>query len=614
LSYATSHKDEVIMSRSWNKPVLFAVLMICGAASLCAQPQAPVVWGETRWLGMTTMIWENGQPLVPVGDTLVFSGVQYTDSIHTFAVRASFSTDNGLSHGPSQILFARQQSLAVESVAIPGHTYLICDLYPDPSRLYHTGDLGTTWDAHDFIGLQLGGVYGQGSRIVALGAELTGERRPAVTVSLDGGQTWNTTLLPTADSIPAANFGASTSPFTHGHIVFPQWGRADGGSTEYALAQRGNAEGTQWDPLRLLPLSPDSLRDFQRVTFCADSTSETALAMFVWQSRSGERRAELLRTIDGGENWEAPRLMNDGYHFGTYWIPGTPQLFERGKLCGMAWWTWSGDAWDERGIYWRFSANHGRDWYPWQLVLLTHVQTIHSPGQFVGNQVRLYYEGIVDSATWTSDFATVTGTLSPDALSPVIDMGVPLSDEVIPGSPVEFLATAWDNDSLPHIEVVLRRDESTDSVVIPLTERVSPIDYRGTWTVPQDTALWHYYYRAEDMWENVSMSPDTGVFSFHTSGWSGVSSINRPPSSFAVRVYPNPSNGWPRIELSAEWFVAGKVGVAVYDALGRKVSSWVATEPSAMNRASTTELATGVYFVRVSDGSRAVMRKVMVVK
>ena len=71
------------------------------------------------------------------------------------------------------------------------------------------------------------------------------------------------------------------------------------------------------------------------------------------------------------------------------------------------------------------------------------------------------------------------------------------------------------------MQVIFRLAGATDSVVVTLAERVSPTDYFGTWTVPQDTALWHYYYRAEDMWENVTVYPDTGVFSFHTSGWNG---------------------------------------------------------------------------------------------
>jgi hypothetical protein len=161
---------------------------------------------------------------------------------------------------------------------------------------------------------------------------------------------------------------------------------------------------------------------------------------------------------------------------------------------------------------------------------------------------------------------------------------------------------------------VLRRDGAADSIVVPLGERINPTDFRGTWTVPNDTALWHYYYRAEDMWENVSVYPDTGEFSFHTTGWNAAPSFSLPPSSVAVSVYPNPCNGWPRIELAAEWFARGEVKIAVFDVLGRKVAAWDAASPGAMNRASTPVVASGVYLVRVEGAGRSVLRKVMVLK
>jgi hypothetical protein len=88
------------------------------------------------------------------------------------------------------------------------------------------------------------------------------------------------------------------------------------------------------------------------------------------------------------------------------------------------------------------------------------------------------------------------------------------------------------------------------------------------------------------------------------------------PTDIGVTVYPNPSNGWPRIELSPEWFVRGAVKISVYDVLGRRVGDEIVvfSQTGTACRAPTTELATGVYFVRVQNVEHVALRKVMVLK
>ena len=189
------------------------------------------------------------------------------------------------------------------------------------------------------------------------------------------------------------------------------------------------------------------------------------------------------------------------------------------------------------GVCCAFSPNRGRFWYPNQQIEGSdHIYdgSYALNGDMEGSRILLY----LPVAQWQSQYGCYylqwEGHIQADTIFPVITTGLPLPDEVAPGAQVQFLATAMDNDTVWDMGVLLRRWGSSDSIVVPLSERVGQEDFRGTWTVPQDTAGYYYDYRAEDRWENWAVYPDTGDFFFHTPGWSKASDFILHSSSFIL--------------------------------------------------------------------------------
>jgi hypothetical protein len=98
--------------------------------------------------------------------------------------------------------------------------------------------------------------------------------------------------------------------------------------------------------------------------------------------------------------------------------------------------------------------------------------------------------------------------------------------------------------------------------------------------------------------------PDTGDFSFHTSGWSAISSFIHPPSSFAVSVYPNPSNG--TIVIEGQTDRTRPRSLIVFNIMGQEITRLpVPPGPSGRYRihwnledAHGHTVSTGAYFIQ----------------
>jgi hypothetical protein len=425
-----------------------------------------------------------------------------------------------------------------------------------------------------------------------------------VAISDDGGDTWNPPTALAPDSVTAY---IRPMAATRGHLLVLGENFLIHNSPR-AVATISDRSGQIWAPFQ--PIIATQTSNEYIKSIAGDTASETAMVcLFQGSDITEVSDLYVVRTIDGGATWEPPHALTSGGLMFTEL--DAPQVFCQDKLWGIFWENyWDSDS-THWGIHFSFSANHGKDWYPPSFLGWDLGDMYFSGGEFVGQGVRGYW-----NSPGVNDLGTMDGILTPDTIAPMISMGVPLADEIAPGSEVQFLASAADNDSLPYMQVVLRKQDSIDSIIVPLPERVSPTDYRGFWTVPNDTALWHYYYRAEDMWENVSVFPDTGVFSFHTEGWSAGDAI-RPygPLSFSVQVYPNPSNGWPRIQLSPEWFAHGAVTVGVYNVLGQRVweKRLMSVGLRAMQSAPTVYVS-GVYVVKVTNGQHSMLQKFVVLK
>jgi len=411
--------------------------------------------------------------------------------------------------------------------------------------------------------------------------------------------------------------GSGMMACTRTHLLIVE--QADENSTTpYSIyCSSVSRDGQTITPPMLLPGQPDSTRAAMGITICADSTSETAgILSYISDRGSGVPHEPFLEmTHDGGQTWGPCVSLSGGERVIPSMYVRYPALFCGGKLW-MAFWI----QYDSSGSYnssaaMRFSANHGRDWYPVQLAVDSAYDEEFCRGTFYGNQAQLIWTEMRNGNVGTIDFRTVNGTISPDTTSPVLSYAAQLPDEIAQGSAVQFVATASDNDSLPYVQVVLRRQGEADSLVITLSERVPPNGFRGTWIVPIDTALWHYYYRAEDMWENVSIFPDSGAWSFHTTGWSAARDFVVHPSSFSVQVFPNPSNGWPSIQLTPDWFSHGPVRIKVYNLLGQKVWETVMGSANAdmSSHVPTTETS-GVYLLKVLNKEHSALRKVVLMR
>jgi hypothetical protein len=88
-----------------------------------------------------------------------------------------------------------------------------------------------------------------------------------------------------------------------------------------------------------------------------------------------------------------------------------------------------------------------------------------------------------------------------------------------------------------------------------------------------------------------------------------------PTQASLLQNYPNPFN--PKTVISVQWTGDGWVRLAVFDQLGREVAILANGRYPAGRYAFTfdgTNLATGVYFCRLTAGVHSVVRKMLLVR
>jgi hypothetical protein len=327
--------------------------------------------------------------------------------------------------------------------------------------------------------------------------------------------------------------------------------------------------------------------------------------------------AVLLNTShDDGVTWSPPDTLTPVRSALAY----NEDIVRQGHLWLAYWWDTAHQAGFDRGGVWcRFSANRGRSWYPNQQVEgIGWSGGAVGHGEINGNRTHVSafcYE--LDNAGGNY-FLEWEGQLRIDSLPPVIGRVTVLPELVPVDTTVAFCAVASDNDSLWRIEVVVhRRWEALDSTVITL-ERIPDGSFVGEWQVPVDTAQYVYYYRAEDMWENVSYSPAAGPadpYVVHVGAITAVDPFIVHPSSFILSVFPNPVNSVAVIELQLPSFGA-EAQVELFDLLGRRVYENTIRNVSGSRRLflDVSSWSSGLYFVKASCGARQVHEKVLVLK
>jgi hypothetical protein len=311
----------------------------------------------------------------------------------------------------------------------------------------------------------------------------------------------------------------------------------------------------------------------------------------------------VYRTTDGGQSWEAARNLSEGHPLLRY--AAAPELFCRGKLWGVVWEDfWNPDT-TQWGVYWRLSANHGKDWYPAQPLGLDVPSMAYSGGQFVGHEVRVYWNDQY------YDYATATGLMTEDTVRPELLFDLAPVDTIRTGDSLWFEAEASDNDTLSEVRAVVM--DSADQRTVVVLSSQGNHQYRGGFVVPHD-GLFRNRGEAEDFWENVATDPDSGWLTFHTEGWSGLDNpLILHPSSFILSVFPNPCNGWPHVRLSPDWFSKGPATITVYNVLGQKMLE-TRLSSATMLSALDAPAATGLYLLEVSSATHHERQKLLVLK
>jgi hypothetical protein len=182
---------------------------------------------------------------------------------------------------------------------------------------------------------------------------------------------------------------------------------------------------------------------------------------------------------------------------------------------------------------------------------------------------------------------------------------------------------ATDNDSLWRAAFVARQTGAVDSTIISLT-RDSIALYRGLWSVPPDTAVWACYYRAEDMWENVSYMPPEGPANpwiMHVGVMDAAREREMASTDFRFTLYPNPSNEDVTFVVNGVPS-SGRIGIEVFDILGRRVAyvtssssvGGVVRLPWDTRSVSGVPLPSGMYYVHISSANRSAVGKFVVLK
>jgi len=122
--------------------IVVLIVLLAAMTATLAQPQAPVAWGEPRWLGLHDGDISPNQ-VTPTGDSLVFCGISH-DQHRVFA---AYSFDNGQTHSEWQQMAPTASVQLWISMAASGanacafiRNWSAADCY---TRVSHDG--GETW-------------------------------------------------------------------------------------------------------------------------------------------------------------------------------------------------------------------------------------------------------------------------------------------------------------------------------------------------------------------------------------------------------------------------------------------------------------------------------------
>ncbi|MBL0061438.1 MAG: hypothetical protein IPP40_08140 [bacterium] len=138
----------------------------------------------------------------------------------------------------------------------------------------------------------------------------------------------------------------------------------------------------------------------------------------------------------------------------------------------------------------RFSANHGKNWYPLQAIVDSVLLLSHLNGQIRGNRIDVYWDqGCY--VQYPTDYRMVSGTITPDTIYPVVQTIIVPPDTAGVGSQQLFTINASDNDTLSEVRLFI--EDLEGNTWSRLLRHVGGDIYDTTWTVP-DTGYYSYWF------------------------------------------------------------------------------------------------------------------------
>ena len=393
----------------------FLLYILAFVATVCvAQPQAPVVWGAARWLGTGCNFMDRNQ-IAHTGDTLLLGGMATDHS----GSRTAFSLDDGNTWSAWQNHDSLEDVVdgSMSVYADAGRTFITyTSLISHSDTPYYlvrrSVDGGATWQTtipqHNNYSLLSGATAGDDVILVTVRWTDDAHADKRAVVSHDRGDHWRIGVPISNDSMRA-----DAVTITRDHFFLSGfWWLPD--DNPYYYTARCRRTDTTWSAFEEIPGQP-----FAPVvmgsSLAGDTTSGTAILMVTGLPRQGSGRNLIaVRTTNCGVNWMPPVSLTDD---APLRLLSNAEVFCDGKRWGIAW-----EDQVRQGLYWRFSANGGADWYPAQRVDDFSIGTITTEGFFDGNEVKLFWDG--SPSHGVGDYRTATGTIHPDTTGPSLEFGL----------------------------------------------------------------------------------------------------------------------------------------------------------------------------------------------
>jgi hypothetical protein len=563
---------------------ILVVVLFCGAVQ--AQPQAPITWGTARLLMNAPVGINIYNGIFAHGDTLILAGFESYPGGRRFAT-LSVSGDNGQTFSPWHTFVTPDSMDSWETFAVTSSGIYCCAPVSQPFRgIFRSTDLGQTWTGPTTTlpFLQIKAVRGDTIWTVSWSVSVVSLRW-----TTDGGQTFSPAIPVDLAAGEVDDFAFSDSGMVvTSRTEFPEYPYL---TTWFLTAPRPN--GPFATRQRLNPSC--------RETFSADAEFDpngTGMILSCARHNSpfpGGGAEFLTITRDHGRTWSEPdtfRALESGGH---------PFVRHAGSEWIAMWWDSCVSApFSYYGLWYRFSANQGRSWYPMQQAFGENIASGWiGPIELTEDRVRMYGNVNLWNGITGRYYFQWEGQIHRDTLAPVLVNAVTMPPVLPADTTITFAVTATDDDSLWRMSVIIKPPDQSDSLILLLT-RGEDGSLTGVWQVPEDSGVFRYAYRAEDMWEHVTSYPDTGWLSFVTEP-NAVTAHGLLPITLSLSVYPNPFNSLTTISFSMPH--AGQAMVQVFDIMGKLVRVLSSGRVSAGEHRITLDggtLASGIYFVRVA--------------